>query len=60
MNGMKFSEIKSELEGLNDQQLRNIKHEVDKILSEMDKSGQLLSDEELDFISELYKDEDYY
>ncbi|WP_331427296.1 hypothetical protein [Vibrio sp. M250220] len=57
---MKFSEIKSELEGLNDQQLRNIKHEVDKILSEMDKSGQLLSDEELDFISELYKDEDYY
>lgn len=56
---MKFSEIKSELEGLNNQQLRNIKQEVDKILSEMEKSGQLLTDEELDFISELYKDEDY-
>ncbi|MEF1285555.1 hypothetical protein QTN94_16840 [Vibrio sp. M250220] len=56
---MKFSEIKSELEGLNNQQLRNIKQEVDKILSEMEKSGQLLTDEELDFISALYKDEDY-
>lgn len=56
---IKFVKMKSELEKLDDQQLRFIKREVERLLNEMDQSGELLSDEEIEFISRLYRDVGY-
>ncbi|EGA64215.1 hypothetical protein VIBR0546_02740 [Vibrio brasiliensis LMG 20546] len=55
MSGIELSKIKSELERLDNQQLKNIRHEVDKLLNEKEKSGELLSEEEIEFIRGIYK-----
>ena len=54
MDTDRFIKMKSELESLDDKQLKHIKHEVDKLLSELDMTGRLLSDEEYEFVSKLY------
>lgn len=56
MNGIELSKIKSELERLDNQQLRNIRYEVNKLLKEMEKSGELLSEEEIEFIRGMYNE----
>lgn len=56
MNGIELSKIKSELKRLDNQQLKNIRREVEKLLNEMEESGELISEEEIEFIRGIYKE----
>lgn len=56
MSGIELSKIKSELQRLDNQQLKNIRHEVNKLLNQMEKPDELLSEEEIEFIRGIYKE----